>query len=105
MSKNFHIKKENNANKLSLFSWLNIEDKGMRVGKIRTSMDQNILIINSINIFPEYQRNGYARRAINNLKDDYEEIIADRVRDSAKIFWTKMTFIKQIDGNYIWRKI
>ena len=91
-------------NKESNYNWINIEYGATRVGKARISQSGETLVINSINIFPEFERNGYAQRVIDFFKDDYEEIVADRVRAGARLFWKKMNFNEQPDGNYIWSK-
>ena len=105
MDQKFKITEDKkNYNKKSEYNWINIESDGVRVGKARLSLSGSSLIINSINIFPEFERNGYAQRVIDFYKGNYGEIVADRVRDSARPFWGKMNFSEQYNGNYIWRK-
>jgi len=87
---------------ISHYHWINIQVHGVRVGKARVSISGRRLIINSITIFPEFQRSGYARRVIHQLQEDFEEITADRVRNSAKGFWEKMGFDDKRDGDYVW---
>lgn len=36
--------------------------------------------------------------------DREPRIVTDRVRDSARVFWKKMNFDEQENGNYVWRK-
>jgi len=98
------IEKDRGFDKISQYGWVNIEIGDTRIGKARISCTRKKLIINSINIFPEFERNGYAREVINRFKEDYEKIIADRVRNRAIGFWQKMGFIDNKDGNFIWRK-
>jgi len=104
MDQKFKITEDKSYNKKSGYNWINIEFDGVRVGKARLSFSGSSLIINSINIFPEFERNGYAQRVIDFYKGNYGEIVADRVRDSARSFWGKMNFNEQYNGNYIWRK-
>jgi len=98
------IEKDRSFDKISKYEWVNIEIGGTRIGKARILSLRRKLIINSINIFPEFERNGYAKAVIDRFKEDYEEIIADCVRNSAIVFWQKMGFFDNKDGNFIWRK-
>ena len=98
------IEKDRGFDKISKYEWVNIEVGYTRVGKARISNTGGRLIINSINIFPEFERNGYAKEVIDRCKENYEEIIADRVRNTAIGFWQKMGFYNNKDGNYIWKK-
>jgi hypothetical protein len=104
MDHDLRIDVDKSFSEMSDYNWVNIELGGDRIGKARVSISGSRLIINSINIFPEFERNGYARRVIAFCKDNYEEIVADRVRDSARVFWGKMNFNEQHNGNYVWRK-
>jgi len=88
----------------SKYDWMNIDYEGCRVGKIRGKMGDRCLTIYSINIFPEYEKRGYARKIIEMFKERFDAIIADRVRFKAIGFWEKMDFKPQDDGNYIWNK-
>jgi len=98
------IVKDKNFNTTSGYTWINIEAKNRRVGKARIYGIRKRLRINSITIFPEFERNGYAQSVIKYFKEHYEVILADRVRDAAKGFWRKMGFISDCSGNCIWRK-
>ncbi len=84
--------------------WLNIDRKGIRVGKARGSINGNVLTIYSIIIFPEFEGKNYGRKTIEVFKEHYDTIIADRVRPKATGFWEKMGFVNQGDGSYIFRK-
>jgi len=95
---------QNNPNNSDYF-WMNIDLGDVRVGKVRSKKEADQLTIYSINIFPEYERRGIARNAIQSFKHDYKRIVADRVRYTAIDFWEKMGFSKQPDGNYLWKKI
>ncbi|MCK4513933.1 MAG: hypothetical protein KAU31_01680 [Spirochaetaceae bacterium] len=83
---------------------MNIELAKRRIGKVRVSVLGNNLIVNSINIYPEFERKGYARAVLDHFKDQYEEITADRVRSTAVEFWKKMNFSDDMDGNFSWRQ-
>jgi len=86
------------------FDWMNINRCGMRVGKIRGLIKGKTLTIYSINIFPEFEGRGFARKTIEMFKKSFDTIIADRVRYTAVGFWEKMKFNADNNGNYIWKK-
>lgn len=85
------------------YDWVNVYLDGEIVGKIRSHIESESLTIYSINIFPEYERNGYAREAVEFFMKKFKRIIADRVRYTAIGFWSKLEFEDQGDGNYIWK--
>jgi len=85
------------------YDWMNIERNGIRVGKMRGLIKDKTLTINSINIFPEFEGRGFARKTIRMFKKSFDTIIADRVRHTAVGFWEKMKFDPDGNGNYIWR--
>lgn len=70
------------------YDWLNIERCGRRVVKVRGLIKDKTLTINSINIFPEFEGHGFARKTIRMFKKSFDTIIADRVRHTAVGFWT-----------------
>lgn len=84
------------------FDWMNIDLGDIRVGKVRGLIIGEQVTIHSINIFPEFERQGYAKQTIEMLKENFKVIIADRVRLTALEFWLKMGFKKMKDDNYIW---
>lgn len=86
------------------YDWMNIDLGTTRVGKVRGLIDGKTLTIHSINIFPVFERNGYARETIDMFKKSFNVIIANRVRYSAIGFWQKMGFNNDGDGNYIWKR-
>ncbi len=88
----------------SNYDWMNIDYENKRVGKVRGKINGKTLVIYSINIFPEFERRGYAREVINMFKKKYTTIIADRVRANAIGFWVKMGFTIDKGENYIWQK-
>ena len=98
------IKKDRGFDKTSSFTWINFESYNRRIGKARIFRIGKSLRINSIIIFPEFERNGYAQSVISIFKEQYNVILADRARNTAKGFWKKMGFVADNSGNYIWRK-
>ena len=86
------------------YDWLNIDHNEMRLGKVRGLIECKTLTIYSINIFPEFERHGYATRTIEMFKKSFDWIIADRVRYSAIGFWLKMGFHADGNGNYIYQR-
>ncbi len=89
---------------VSKYTWLNIEDQGRRLGKIRAHIDNQTLIIYSLSIFPEFQGNGCAQEAVKMFQQTYDQIIADTVRATARGFWEKMGFSDEKNGNYVWQQ-
>jgi hypothetical protein len=94
-----------NEQQHSDYNWMNIDYNGIRVGKVRGLMNGRTLMICSINIFPEFERCGFARKAIEMFKKSFDTIVADRVRYKAIGFWEKMKFDTDNDGNYVWKKM
>ena len=88
----------------STYDWLNLLWRDQIIGKVRTSISGRQVIIYSILIFPEFERRGFARQAIEAMQDQFETIIADRVRFTAVGFWEKLGFKPMDEGNYRWRK-
>ena len=74
-----------------------------RIGNVRCRFMGEKVIVYSIQIYPEFQRNGYGRFAVDFLKQRYPVLIADRVRFTARDFWEKMAFIEGDDGNWEFR--
>ena len=87
----------------SSYDWMNIDCAGIRVGKVRGLMKGRTLTICSVNIFPEFERRGLARKTIEMFKKSFDTIIADRVRHTAVGFWGKMGFSADKNGNYVWK--
>jgi len=86
----------------SSYQWINIEHDDQRVGKLRGQPKGSSFVINSIQIFPEFERKGFARQTVEAIKQEYNPVIADRVRYTAKGFWKKLGFEPCSDGNYIY---
>ncbi|HJW02827.1 MAG TPA: hypothetical protein VJ548_06050 [Azospira sp.] len=74
-----------------------------RVGNVRCRFMDEKVIVYSIQIYPEFQRNGYAKATIDMLKSRFRVIVADRVRFTAREFWGKMGFQEHPDGNWEYR--
>ena len=104
MNSDLTIKEDANYKNKSAYQWFNIEIKNTRVGKARMKPENEVLVIYSINIFPEYERNGFASVVIDHFKSKYQKIIADRVRANAVEFWDKMGFESDHNGNHIWNR-
>lgn len=102
MTKKLTIKTENIKEGDSSYCWVNIELGGTRVGKGRIKRIYRKIIIKNINIFPEFERHGFAAQTVDLFKETAREIIADRVRNTARGFWEKMGFEDKGDGNYRW---
>ncbi len=102
MKEKLNIRMENIKQGDSSYCWVNIELGSARVGKVRIKKVYRRLIIKNINIFSEFERCGYARQIVELFKETAKEIIADRVRGTAKGFWEKMGFFDVGDGNYRW---
>ena len=102
MAENLTVKTENIKEDDSSYCWVNIKIGDTRVGKARIKRVYSRVIIKNIIIFPEFQRRGLARKIIDLFKDTARQIIADRVRSSARGFWERMGFSDTGDGNYRW---
>jgi len=102
MADNLTIKTENIKEGDSGYCWVNIELGDSRVGKARIKKVYSRIIIKNITIFPEFEGRGFAMQTVDLFKETAREIIADRVRDTARGFWEKMGFSDTGDGNYRW---
>ncbi|WP_319506957.1 GNAT family N-acetyltransferase [uncultured Methanolobus sp.] len=92
------------ATQSSDYRWLNIDRNGQRVGKARGRVNDNVLTIYSIIIFPEFEGKNYGSKTIEVFKEHFNTIIADRVRPAAVGFWEKMGFSNSGDGSYVFHK-
>ena len=104
MADNLIIKTENIKQGDPSYCWVNIELGDTRIGKVRIKRIYRKIIIKNINIFPEFERHGFATQVLNQFKETAREIIADRVRGTARGFWEKMGFSDMGNGNYRWVK-
>lgn len=102
MAENLTIKTENIKEGDSSYCWVNIELGDTRAGKARIKRNYSRLMIKNITIFPEFQKRGLARQTVDLFKETAREIIADRVRDTARGFWEHMGFSDTGNGNYRW---
>ena len=102
MTENLTINMKNIKKDDSNYCWVNIELGGTRVGKARIKRIYSRVIIKNITIFPEFQGRGLARKIVDLFKATAREIIADRVRSTARGFWEHMGFSDSGDGNYRW---
>jgi chemotaxis protein methyltransferase CheR len=89
---------------VSHYTWLNLEDQGGRVGKLRVRADAETLTIYSLTIYPEFQGRGCASEVVGLFQETYREIVADKVRATARGFWEKLGFNEVHNGDYIWRR-
>ena len=102
MVRDLSMKEESIKEGDSGYCWVNIEIGGTRVGKARIKKIYSRLVIKNITVFPEFEGHGIAKQAIDLFKESAREIIADRVRGSARGFWERMGFSDTRDGNYRW---
>jgi len=86
------------------FDRIDIDLPDARIGMVRCRFMGEMMILYSIQVFPEYQRNGYGKATLDMLKRRHRVIIADRVRFTARDFWEKMGFVEHPDGNWEYRR-
>lgn len=89
---------------LAGYDRIDIDLPDVRVGNVRCRFMGDKVIIYSIQVFPEYQRNRYGAWTIDMLKGRFPILVADRVRFSAREFWEKMAFVELPDGNWEFRR-
>lgn len=94
----------NRMGSLEGYDRIDIDLPSARIGNIRCRLRGEKAVVYSIQIFPEFQRNGYGAAAIDMLKARYPVLVADRVRFSAREFWEKMGFSERPDGNWEYRR-
>ena len=98
------------AQQHSRYDWADISSDGTRVGKARCRRNvpagtgPAVLIIYSINIYPEWAGHGYGREFVDDCKRHFEIIVADRVRPTAIGFWETLGFRDDHNGNWIYGK-
>jgi len=95
---------ENKLGSLEGYDRIDIDLPDARIGSIRCRLRGEKAVVYSIQIFPEFQRNGYGAAAIDMLKARYQVLVADRVRFTAREFWEKMGFTENSDGNWEYRQ-
>lgn len=89
----------------SRYDWFNIELHQERVGKMRTKVQPRQLTIYSIEIDPAYRGRGLATEVIERMKQRFEILKADRVRQEAKGFWKKMGFRRKDWNSYVYERM
>ena len=97
---NITISRDQNQLQNEAYDWLNISINNERVGKARCKIIGDAITIYSINIFPEFQGNGYGKYFVDECKKQYKKLIADRVRFTAIGFWEKMGLEKVNDDTW-----
>ena len=85
------------------FDRIDIDLPNVRIGNVRCRFLGDRVIVYSIQVFPEFQRNGYGTETIIMLKNKFKAIVADRVRFTARDFWEKKGFKELPDGNWEYR--
>lgn len=83
---------------------IDIDLPSVRIGNVRCRFMGEKVIVYSIQVFPEFQRNGYGRMAVDFLKHRCPVVVADRVRFTARDFWERMGFQEHPDGNWEFRR-
>ena len=89
---------------LGAYDWFDLELAGTPVGKARCRIEAGQFTVFSIMVYPEYEGNGLARAVVAHLQGRYDLIIADRVRYTARDFWTKMGFTAATIDRYVWSR-
>jgi GNAT superfamily N-acetyltransferase len=90
---------------LAGYDRIDIDLPEARVGNVRCRFLGDEVIVYSIQVFPEFQKKGYGRAAIDFLKQRFPVIVADRVRFTARSFWERMGFEEHPDGNWRYRRV
>jgi GNAT superfamily N-acetyltransferase len=88
---------------LAGYDHIDIDLPNVRVGSVRCRFMGEKVIVYSIQVFPEFQGNGYGKATIDMLKSRFSVLVADRVRFTAREFWEKMGFKELPDGNWEYR--
>ena len=89
---------------LAGYDRIDIDLPEVRVGNVRCRFMGEKVIVYSIQVFPEFQGNGYGTAAIDMLKKRFQVIVADRVRFTARGFWERMGLTPLPDGNWEYRR-
>ena len=85
------------------YDHIDVDLPDVRVGSVRCRFMSEKVVIYSIQVFPEFQGNGYGKAVIDMLKSRFSVLVADRVRFTARDFWEKMGFKELPDGNWEYR--
>jgi chemotaxis protein methyltransferase CheR len=97
------IRRDEAFERVSRYTWFNLEVGDDRVGKARVSISGDRLTIHSLSIYPEYEGHGYGQKVVGLFREQYREIVADRTRHAARGFWEKMGFHSDDRGNHVWQ--
>ena len=89
---------------LSGYDRIDIDLPDVRIGNVRCRFMNEKVIVYSIQVVPEFQRQGYGVATIEMLKQRFAVIVADRVRFNARGFWAKMGLDELPDGNWEYRQ-
>jgi GNAT superfamily N-acetyltransferase len=89
---------------LTGYDRIDIDLPDVRIGNVRCRFMNEKVIVYSIQVVPEFQRQGYGIATIDLLKSRFAVIVADRVRFTARGFWTKMGLSELPDGNWEYRR-
>ncbi|MFP4527280.1 MAG: GNAT family N-acetyltransferase [Candidatus Kapaibacterium sp.] len=89
----------------SSYDWANIITGSERAGKARCKIKDDTLIIYSINVYQDFEGRGFGRQFVEEAKENFSKIVADRVRQTAIGFWEKLGFVPdKRRTNWIWTK-
>jgi len=89
---------------IGAYDWFDIDFAGTQVGKSRCRIEPDRLTVLSIMIYPEYERKGFATAVVDHFKQERECIVADRVRFTARGFWTKVGFAPESEDKDVWHR-
>ena len=98
------LKRQPRHAELGEYDWFDIESGNVQVGKSRCRIEGDKLTVFSIMIYPEYEHNGYATAVMDFFKSRYPILYADRVRFTAREFWTKQGFVEESEALYVWHR-
>ena len=89
---------------LAGYERIDLDVGDVRVGHVRCRFTIEKVIIYHIQVFPEFQGNGYGAATIAMLKERFQVLLADRVQFTARGFWARMGFTLLPDGNWEYRR-
>ena len=89
----------------SEYDWANIFFNDSSVGKARCLINGDEFTIFSVNIYPEFQGNGYGKAFVDEAKRKYKKVVADKVRHGAVGFWENAGFVRDNEAaNWIYAR-
>jgi GNAT superfamily N-acetyltransferase len=89
---------------IGAYDWFDVDFAGTQVGKSRCRIEPDRLTVLSIMIYPEFERKGFATAVVDHFKQERACIVADRVRFTARGFWTKVGFAPESEDRYVWHR-